>query len=160
MLKPKITIKTDTKHLTELKRRFKNADKAYVSVGVHEGAGEYADGTSVMNVALWNEFGTEHIPSRPFIRNAVYGHEGQINAWRKEAIGKIISGEFTVKQGLDMIGFRLQILIQKNITSNMPPPNAPATVAHKRAEGVAPPDQTLMETQLLLRSVTYKTVGV
>lgn len=154
MLTPKITIKADTKRLAELRRRFKNADKAYVAVGVHEGAGEYPDGTSVVAVALWNEFGTENIPSRPFIRDAVYGKVEQINAWRREAIGKVITGEFTVKQALSMIGFRLRETIRNNINSNMPPPNAPSTVAHKRAEGVAP--RTLVETGLLLRSVEFK----
>ena len=135
----------------------KKTKDAYVSVGVHEGAGSYEGGQEVLQVALWNEFGTETIPSRPFFRTAIDQNEGLINQWREEMVHKMILGEITPKKALEAIGFRVQVLVQNQIKSNMPPPNAPSTIAHKAREGVAP--VTLIETGLLLRSITFKVVG-
>ena len=142
--------------IRELVKRCKGASEAYVTVGVHEDAGEYeGDGApSVVEVALWNEFGTHSIPSRPFLRTAIDENVAKINAWRVEAARKIVFGGWTVEKGLEMIGFRVQQLIQNKIRSDVPPPNAPSTAADKVRRGVAP--NTLMDSTLLLRSVTYK----
>lgn len=158
MIHPKITVKTNKARLQKLKAEFERAKGAYVAVGVHEGAGEYDDGPSVVQVALWNEFGTHNIPSRPFIRSAIHGKVAEINAWRAEVIKKILSGDMTIKKALEVIGFRLRETIRNNINSNMPPPNAPSVVAYKKSQGIAP--RTLVETALLLRSVEFKVVGV
>ena len=127
---------------------------AYVTIGIHEGAGSYPDGKSVVQVALWNEFGTEHIPSRPFFRSSIDGNEALINKWREEMIENIVSKGWPVKKCLEAIGLRVQILIQNKIKSNMPPPNAPRTIAQKQKDGVAA--ETLIHSGLMLRSVTFK----
>ncbi len=134
--------------------RIKRGSDAYVSVGVHEGAGSYPDGQSVVEVALWNEYGTRTIPERSFLRSTVDENIPLLNSWREEMIGKVLHEGWTVHKALEAIGFRLQVLIQNKIKSNVPPPNAPSTVAHKKAEGVAP--DTLIETGLLLRSITFE----
>ena len=38
----------------------------------------YPDGQAVSNVALFNEFGTKHLPERPFMRLAIADMEGQV----------------------------------------------------------------------------------
>lgn len=158
MLNPTVKITLDTAKLKRLKRELDRCKDAYVEVGIYDKAGEYEDGTSVIMVALWNEFGTESIPSRPFLRNAVLGEAAKINAWRVEVIRKIFHGQMTGRQALEALGFRVRELIRKSIRSDTPPPNAPATLARKRADGVPP--RTLVHTQLLLRSVEYRVVGV
>jgi hypothetical protein len=129
---------------------------AYVTIGIHEDAGAYPDGTSVVQVALWDEFGTETSPERSFFRSTLDRKEGQINQWREEMIKKIVDGEMTVEKALETLGFRIREMIKNTIQSNVPPPNAPSTLDHKKREGVAP--RTLMESTLLLRSVEYKVV--
>lgn len=157
MFKPKIEIKEKNKDSEKkLKDVFQKMGKSFVTIGVHENAGQYEDGTSVVQVALWNEFGTEHIPERSFFRSTLDKHEDQINSWRKEAIEKIIDGKETPEHALESIGFKIRELIKNTILSNVPPPNADSTAAHKRAEGV--PVRTLVETNLLLRSVEYHVV--
>lgn len=158
MITPRITIKGDFTRLERIRKEFAKARNAYATVGIHEDAGEYEDGTSVVQVALYNEFGTEHIPSRPFIRSAVLGKEATINAWRIEVIRRIMLGEISVRKALEILGFRLREMIRNNINANMPPPNAPSTAAHKVREGVAP--RALVETGLLLRSVEFRVVGI
>lgn len=129
---------------------------SYVSVGFHNTAGQYPDGTNIVQVAAWNEFGTEHSPERSFIRSAIDDNAAKLDKWRYEAIQNILENGWTAEKALEMIGFRLQILIQNKIKSNVPPPNAPSTIAQKAADGVAP--NTLQWTGLMLRSVTYRVV--
>lgn len=158
MVKAKVSTKVIGKeNLDRLRVLFKDLSKYYVTVGVHEDAGKYTEGKnppSVVEVALWNEFGTEHTPERSFFRSTLAEKSGLINQWRQEVIGNMITKGWTPAKALETLGFRLQILIQNKIKSNVPPKNAPSVIAHKQAEGL--PTTTLMETQLLLRSVTFK----
>jgi hypothetical protein len=143
----------------------KKTKNSYVTVGVHEGAGKYPSGEDVGEVALYNEFGTGSIPARPFMAMAIDGGMSKIDSWREEAISKIMDGTITAKKGLELIGFRTQVLVQNQIKSNTPPPNAPSTIKAKQASGRLPKKlkkdfagrtSTLIDTGLMLRSVQYK----
>lgn len=157
--------KDDTKRI---RKAVESAKGAYVTIGVHDDAGKYSTSNApeVAEVALWNEFGTGTIPERSFLRSAIDGNEGKINEWREEAINNIVEGRWNTKKALEAIGLRIQILIQNRIKSNVPPPNADSTIAAKQRSGVAPKSgfnpeysgrtSTLIDTGLLLRSITYK----
>lgn len=141
----------------QLKKKLKGISNAYVTIGVHQSAGKYTQGNNppdVAEVALWNEYGTKNTPERSFIRGAIDENASKINEWRDEVVYKVLQGEITVKKALETIGFRIQVLIQNKIKSNVPPPNAPSTAAHKKREGVG--QTTLIETGLLLRSISYE----
>lgn len=140
--------------MDHLLKQLPHLRKMYVTIGFHEDAGSYDDGTSVVEVALWNEFGTKTSPVRSFIRSTLEEKVDDINNWREEALKKIIEEGWTAEKALSMIGLRVSILIQNKIKSNVPPPNAPSTVDHKKSEGTA--NRTLIETGLMLRSVTYR----
>ena len=51
-------------------REIRKIDNKSVKAGVLKNAGKEPNGTSLVDVAVYNEFGTSHIPSRPFIRIA------------------------------------------------------------------------------------------
>ena len=142
------------KLVNRIKAELAKYSEAYVTIGVHEGAGSYKDGQSVVEVALWNEFGTETIPERSFIRSTMDNQEEKINQLRDHALNQIVAGAFTIEKALEFMGLNIQMLIQNTIKSNMPPPNAPSTLKAKERKGV--PARTLIETGLLLRSITYK----
>lgn len=156
----KMTTKTTEKGGEGFKRLQQMLHKykaAYVTVGVHEDAGVYPDeGVSVVEVALWNEFGTRDIPERSFFRSAIDENDAKINAWREEAITNIIEKGWTIEKALEMMGLRLQLLIQNKIKSNVPPPNSEATLAAKKAAGV--PANTLINSGLMLRSIAFRIV--
>lgn len=158
MIKSKIrtTVKNQVvvdKFLQELAK----ARNSYVTIGVHEDAGEYPDAdVSVVEVALWNEFGTRYSPERAWMRTTMDENEGQLNRWREELIGKMMGEGWSVEKALDAMGFRIMTLLQNKIKSNMPPPNAQSTIDAKAKKGVSP--STLMDSQLMLRSVTYRVV--
>lgn len=148
------TIVKNQRTVDDFVKSMKEASGSYVAIGLHSDAGQYPDGTSVVQVGLWNEFGTENIPERAWMRSTIDENMEQLNQMRDKLLGEVTEGKTTVKHALEQLGFRIQTLLQNKIKSNMPPPNAPSTVEHKRHEGVAP--RTLIETGLLLRSVTYK----
>lgn len=169
MIKVKVEIREKGKReWQEYEKRFKQLKGAYVTIGVHEDAGKYQGSRAplVAEVALWNEFGTQDIPSRPFLALALDKNIGKINDWRMEAIDRVLNEGWPVKRAMEMIGFRVQVLIQNQIKSNTPPPNAPSTIRAKQRSGVLPKElksgpkgvktSTLIDTGLLLRSITYK----
>lgn len=136
----------------------------HVTVGVHEIAGEYpkkpgskSEAPSVVDVAVWNEFGTESIPSRPFIRNVLHTKRSEINVLRAKLAKQIFGGKITIHQALEVIGFRVQQWIVNQISGRSPfEANAPSTIAAKKADNVSPPNKPLYHTGLLMRSIGYK----
>ena len=135
----------------------KKAKDCYVAIGLHEDAGEYKDGTSVVNVGLWNEFGTDNIPERAWMRTTIDENQGALEEFRKGLIEKVQAGNLTVRQALEKIGMRIQVLLQNKIGSNMEPENAPSTLKAKARAGQG--SRTLIATGLMQRSVTYKVYG-
>jgi hypothetical protein len=142
----------------EFFKKLKQIKTGYVTIGVHEDAGSYGDGTEVVKVALWNEFGTPDadypIPERSFFRTAIDQNIDKINNWRDEMIDNIFEKGWSVEKALNAMGLRIQILVQNKIKSNVPPINAESTSASKKSRGVG--QKTLMDSKLMLRSVTYK----
>ncbi len=168
MIKAKAETRVKVDNSKKIKAALKQVSGSYVTIGIHKDAGEYDDGTDVATVALANEFGvpSKGIPQRSFFRTALEENEGKINAWREEALGNIIEKGWSVQKGLEMLGFRIQILIQNKIKSNVPPPNKASTLKEKQRQGVASKHGqkagfegrtgTLIESGLMLRSVGYK----
>jgi hypothetical protein len=144
-------ISPEVKRMRKVLRQVQNA---YVTVGIHEDAGQYEDETPIVKVALWNEFGTKHSPERSFFRTAIDENEHKINEWRDELLGDVIEGKITVERALDALGFRVSQLITNKIKSNVPPQNADSTAAAKVRAGVT--SGTLRNTDLMLRSVGHK----
>ena len=65
---------------------------AEISVGVLRNAGKEKDGTDLVDVAVYNEYGTRHIPPRPFLRIATDEHGGEWQDLAEKCVGKIIDG--------------------------------------------------------------------
>jgi hypothetical protein len=78
---------------TGLKQRLRGLSQA-VTVGVHEDAEPYPDGTSVVMVGAVQEFGSEHVPARSFLRSYADG-KGQLEVGNAGQIqtGRVVDGE-------------------------------------------------------------------
>ncbi len=145
----------------------KKASNSYVTIGVHQDAGKYTDGPNppdVVEVALWNEFGTDGgtwngngIPERSFMRSAIDENQAKLDQWREQAIENILFKGWDVQKALEFIGFRIQDLIWKKMDSGVEPVNTDATIEAKIAAGEQP-IITLQATRLLRRSITYRVV--
>lgn len=122
-----------------------------VRVGIHDADGgkAYKDGTTVLQVATWQEFGTETIPERSFLRAWFDIERVKIQASMVAISKAILSGKYTREQGLNLLGLRWVGEIQKRMSNRIPPPLAPATIARKGS------DVPLIDTGQLRASIKH-----
>lgn len=121
-----------------------------IRVGVQEGSGSYDDGSTIAEIAFYNEFGTARIPERSFIRSTFFdSKEAMIDRVNKEA-QKVLTFKQDVKTAADRIGIFAQGEIKKKFRDNDWVENAPLTVALK---GSSTP---LIDTGQLIGSITWE----
>lgn len=100
--------------------------------------------------AVWNEFGTSRgIPERPFLRTSVTKNHAKYKSAVTKIAKNIVNGTATMEGELNRLGLVAQSDVQQTIGSNLPPPNAPATVAKKKSS------KTLIDTGEMRQKVTY-----
>ncbi len=137
--------------LKQIERDLKELASYEIAVGVQgaEAAESYDDtGATVAEVAIWNEFGTEKIPERPFMRQTAEKH----NNWSEETADAWNSVINRLNPGLaaQLIGQKARGDIQEEIANGEFTPNAPRTIAKK---GSARP---LIDTGRMRQSITFK----
>ena len=138
----------------KLRKEMKKSNGVRVDIGIHDDAGEYKDGENVAQVGYWNEFGTETIPERSWMRSTIDDNMSYLQNLQSDLADKIHSGETSMHKALSVIGFRIQALLQNKIQSNIAPVNAESTLKQKEKEGTG--SETLQNTRLLLRSIAFK----
>ena len=118
-------------------------------------AEDYPEGPTVAEVAAWNEFGTEHIPPRPFMRQSVDKYESQIKTMCSEQLKAIAEGSATADEALRAIGALQVGLIQHEIGFGGFVKNADSTIRQKDSS------QPLIDEGRMRQSVHYvvKTKG-
>lgn len=119
-----------------------------VNVGFQEGQ-KYPDGTSLVDVAAWNELGTVNMPSRPFMRKSVDDNEEKIVKFLQAQVKDIISKGKTAKQAFEAIGVFQKGLVQETIVDGNFEPNSPATIKKKGSS------RPLIDTGVMRDSVNY-----
>lgn len=119
-----------------------------VSVGFLKSA-TYPDGTSVADVAAWNEFGvpSNNQPPRPFFRRMVADKKG---TWGNAVALQLTATNYDVPKALDRMGQGIKAQLQDSIRNLINPPLSPVTVARK---GFSKP---LISTANMLNSVDYR----
>ena len=97
-----------------------DADKAY------EGGG-----TTVLDVAIWNEFGTERIPERSFLRSTADEQRAAMGSRMQAYMRAFENGSLSISGALERIGLEMQAAIKHTIVTMTDPPNAPSTIRAK-----------------------------
>lgn len=104
----------------------------------------------VVSIAIWNHFGTSRgIPPRPFITIAMFKNRRQIRAALRKIAKMQVADGTPVSRSLPKLGALGAGMVQDQIASNTPPPNAPSTVRQKGSSG------TLIDTGRMRQSVTW-----
>jgi len=128
-------------------RELQTAGVTEVVVGVQEGSDN--NGQSIAEYAAYNEFGTTRAPERSFMRTAFDENVNDLSADIDRRYSQIVAGTKTVYQALGLIGLRHQEQIKHKIDTNVPPPNAPLTIALKGSS------HTLIDTGAMKNSIHY-----
>jgi hypothetical protein len=82
-------------------------------------------------LGMIHEFGTEHIPARPFLEPAMYRNRSVLSALNRSLLLKIIHGEMTKREGLGELGARGEFLVKEQIRETWLPMLKEATIKAK-----------------------------
>lgn len=123
-----------------------------VKVGVQAGEGS-EDGTDLLDILIYNEFGTRHIPARPVMRSYFDGAQQEIGREADNA------GTFAMRTGqIDLAMGRLGAYMQKGLQAHWrgskgwAVPNSPTTIAIKGS------DVPLIDNGTLINAVRWQVV--
>ena len=135
----------------EGKRYFKELQKLAnleVQVGFQAGVAAEKNGTDLVEIAAYNEFGSSTTPARPFMRQSFERHQDQLQK-ACDAVNQTISNGGTAEQGLNQLGVMCKGLVQQEIVDGGFAPNAPSTIKKKGSS------QPLIDTGTMRQSVNY-----
>lgn len=134
----------------------KMSKKPFVKVGVVGNSATEKDpesGTTVAEYASYNEFGTQNIPERSFIRATVDERRNRIFGKTFSLQSDILTGKISLERALDIIGLLVSGNIQNKIQKLKSPKNADSTI---RQKGSSNP---LIDTGRLRQSISYEKVS-
>lgn len=106
----------------------------------------YPNGLEVAENALIQEYGTERIPPRPFLRKTLKKQK-EWAKYVKENFDANGDSPQNLERVAQTVGLMMQTDIQDSIMSNIPPPNAESTIRKKGSS------KTLIDTGTLRNSV-------
>jgi hypothetical protein len=134
----------------KLKNKINSSNDLEVAVGIHEDAGLNENGEDILQYAIWNHFGTESIPERPFVTLSSDRHKN----WEKQikkAFENFLDQKTSLKEEASKVG-EIAVKDMKSIIENkeVPPPNAELTAKRKGF------NHPLIETGALIKSIKYK----
>ncbi len=128
------------KLIAKLKKIGNGGKKTKLTAGFYAGS-KYEDGTSVAQVAAWNNFGTvrkdgsEFIPPRPFFNDAINENKDK---WSKGLAQRLKQTNLDVENSMKRLGEQMRADIQDKIEHNNYEPNSEVTingVRHKSKSG-------------------------
>lgn len=132
----------------KFKQMLKELAEKQVRVGFQKGAAKEDEGTDICDIAMWNELGTENMPSRPFLRKSVDENEEKITEFLQDSVKKVLMGN-SAEQVLKEIGIFQKDLIQEKIIEGDFVPNANSTIKKKKST------KPLIDTGRMRQSVNY-----
>lgn len=137
-----------------IKREVERAQRREVAVGILQGSND-SEGASIAEYATYNEFGTEDVPSRPFMAMSFDENVAAINSDFQRQSKRLVTGEVTAEQALTIIGQKHVSRVQNTITGrNILPALAPSTIAAKKGS-----TKTLVDTGAMVNAVQIEVRG-
>lgn len=134
--------------LNEMLRQADALNGSGVKVGIQAGSGSQG-GVDMVDIAIYNEFGTSRIPARPFIRDAAEKYRQDVGTTMEHLARRVENGA-SPDTALHSLGQWYQARQQEHIRSGEFKPNAPATIKRK---GSSVP---LIDKGRLVNSVRYE----
>ncbi len=146
---------TDHGYKGLLNRVYGTATPPTIKVGIlaRDGDAEYDDGVSVLEVAVWNEFGTDRIPERSFIRAWFDENRDRCRTAMRKMLEAVVTGKYTREQAVELVAQRFVGEIQKRMSRGIPPANVQSTIEAKGS------DKPLINTGQLRSAISYEVDG-
>lgn len=128
---PKSDVKIVDHGWGRIKKQVAMMSNVALTVGIQSDAGVNDEGTSIALYAYYNEFGTDRIPERPFIRSTADEQRTKWNGLLDRVFQNALDGKGNMLTNLKLVGEVAQKDIQRKITTLREPPNAPSTIERK-----------------------------
>ena len=153
-----VTVTDDRKMWDLLEREIKQLDGRGVSVGFQGSSAEekYEDNdVTVLEVAIAHEFGTEHLPMRPFMRETISREGGKIEDRISKELKVVANGKQDWKRAYNRIGAYVASRIKNTLrrSKSWAEPLQQKTIDKK---GSSTP---LIDTSQMLQSVSWALVN-
>lgn len=151
----------DSAPLQRLTKELKRAAASYVLVGIQSGTVTKSQtkngrrkqaGQNMAQIGAWNEYGTQTIPARPFIRPAIQNNRRFLIANLQNQFRLICEGRQTTSRALRIIGQLAQNMIVRQINAVMSPPLSARTIARKGSS------KPLIDFGQMRASIRYRVV--
>lgn len=134
-------------------RELERAKGLEVAVGILEGSQN--EGTSIAEYASYNEFGTDDVPSRPFMAMSFDENVAEINSDFQKQANQMVQGKKTATAALTVIGQKHAERIQNTITGrNILPRLAESTIKAKKGS-----TKTLVDSGAMANAVQISIRG-
>lgn len=124
-------------------------EKRSVKIGVQSGSGKGKSGVDVLDYAVYNEFGTKDIPSRPFMRATADANRATVGKLGEAMLGQVYAG-MGPETALRQIGAQYEKIQKDNIKNGPWAPNSPETI---RRKGSSKP---LIDHGVLIGAIRYE----
>ena len=101
-----------------------------VKVGIRRGKGSH-DGTDMLDIAVYNHFGTATIPARPFVSDCAEKNAVQIKEAQKRLVYRVYQGNLSADGALAQLGAWYVDVQKGHILHGGWTPYAPSTIKRK-----------------------------
>jgi hypothetical protein len=129
-------------------------------VGILKGAtrdvdeGKTGDSVPIAPYAAMMEFGTKHVPARPFLRTTLAERQSD---WSKTiALLMQENGVKDLTKALNLLGIQMTGDIKAKIMSGAFAPLSPKTIAAKERKGRPHPDLPLVDTASMVNAIHHE----
>lgn len=131
-------------------KSLENLAKGSVKIGIQSDAGTYPDGTNVLDVAIWNEFGTSKIPSRPFVRQCFSDNQMAAAQYLGRVASNVLKNGGSLGNELSKMGQWYQGKMKSTLLNYPWEKNADSTI---KAKGSSKP---LVDSSQLVNAIRYE----
>ncbi|CAP41316.1 hypothetical protein [Bordetella petrii] len=148
-------VKTIDRGLNRLMVQAQALDGAGVKFGIQADAGaDPASGVDLLDIAIYNHYGTEHIPARPFIGDFAEKNGRVLGQAMDRVAMAVQDGRLSADAGLDQLGTFAERHQKAHVQQSRgwAVPNAPSTVAKKGS------DVPLIDQGVLVNAIRYEKV--
>ena len=151
--KSKVRVRDSDPGFKKLRKKFSGPDRVDVGVFGAKVAGKTdKDGKAIdlVVIAASNEFGTNTIPERSFMRAGVDENKKEFEAFLEKGTFNVIAGKLSKRQLIGRLGLLGVKKIQEKIESGPFKANKPATVKRKGSS------KPLIDTGRMRQSITHR----
>jgi hypothetical protein len=145
------SLQTNPQAYSEYLQKLTKLNSLEIAVGFPKGKipqSHYDNGASILDVAIWNEYGTSKTPRRPFLNQSNVALTSNYNKMYSSIVTDNKIKADSVEKELNKIALVSESIVKKTIRDGSYEPNAPSTIKRKGSS------RPLIDTGAMLNAVT------